>query len=118
MGHASYAQSPEWFTTAPVGAIKTLVEKTGYTLDRVDLFEINEAFSVVALACARKLGISEEKLNIRGGAVALGHPLGATGARLTATLLHALRDHNKKIGICSMCIGGGEASALLLEVIQ
>jgi acetyl-CoA C-acetyltransferase len=115
---ASFAQSPEWFTTAPVGAIRRLLEKAQLEIGQVDLFEINEAFSVVALACMRELGIAEEKTNIRGGAVALGHPIGASGARILTTLIHALRAEKKRYGVAAICIGGGEASAVLVEAIH
>jgi acetyl-CoA C-acetyltransferase len=118
LGQASFAQSPEWFTTAPVGAVKKLMEKTGMTVDKVDLFEINEAFAVVAIACMRELGISEDKCNIRGGAVAMGHPIGSSGARILTTLVHALRAEKKKYGVAAICIGGGEASAVLVEAIS
>ncbi len=115
LGQASFAHGPEWFTTAPVGAIKKLMEGTGFSVDKVDLFEINEAFSVVALVCMKELGISENKVNIRGGAVAMGHPIGASGARILTTLLHALKAEKKRYGVAAICIGGGEASALLVE---
>lgn len=115
LGQASFAQSPEWFTTAPVGAVKKLMELTGFSVDKVDLFEINEAFSVVALACMKELGLTENKVNVRGGSVALGHPIGASGARILTTLVHALRTENKRYGVAAICIGGGEASALLVE---
>ncbi|MBI4403031.1 MAG: thiolase family protein [Deltaproteobacteria bacterium] len=117
IGQATFAQEPEWFTTAPVGCIRKLVEKTGIALSQVDLFEINEAFSVVALACMKELGLREDRLNIRGGAVALGHPIGASGARILTTLIHALRAENKRYGIASICNGGGEASAVLVEAL-
>jgi acetyl-CoA C-acetyltransferase len=115
--HESHAQAPEWFTTAPVGAIQKLLKKAKLSAADIDLYEINEAFSVVALACVRDLGISEEKVNVRGGAVSLGHPIGASGARILVTLLHALRDSNQRLGVASLCIGGGEASALLVEAL-
>lgn len=118
LGQASFAQAPEWFTTAPVGAIEKLLKKTKFAKDSVDLFEINEAFSVVALACAKQLGIPEEKLNTRGGAVALGHPIGASGARILTTLVHALRHDKKRYGVAGICIGGGEASAVLVEALN
>jgi acetyl-CoA C-acetyltransferase len=94
------------------------MEKTGMTVDKVDLFEINEAFAVVAIACMRELGISEDKCNIRGGAVAMGHPIGSSGARILTTLVHALRAEKKKYGVAAICIGGGEASAVLVEAIS
>jgi acetyl-CoA C-acetyltransferase len=117
LGQASFAQAPEWFTTAPVGAVRQLMEKTGFSVDKVDLFEINEAFSVVALACVKELGLSESKVNVRGGAVAMGHPIGASGARILTTLVHALRQEKKKYGVAAICIGGGEASAVLVEML-
>lgn len=117
LGQASHAQAPEWFTTAPVGAIRKLLQKTNLPIDRVDLFEINEAFAVVAIACMRELELDENRVNIRGGAVAMGHPIGATGARLLTTLIHALEAEKKRYGVVAMCIGGGEASALLIERI-
>ncbi|MBL8608076.1 MAG: thiolase family protein [Myxococcales bacterium] len=114
-GWAGAAQDPEWFTTAPAKAMDTLAAKTGVKLADVDLFEINEAFAVVAMACAQLGKIDLARVNVRGGAVALGHPIGASGARIVTTLLHALKDQNKKRGVASICIGGGEALALLVE---
>jgi acetyl-CoA acetyltransferase family protein len=111
------AQAPEWFTTAPVGAMKKLVEKTGVALADVDLFEINEAFAAVAMAAIRDLSLDPAKVNVRGGAVALGHPIGASGARILTTLVHALRREHKKRGIAAICIGGGEATAMLVEAV-
>lgn len=111
----SFAREPEWFTLAPVGAIQKLLKKAGKSVSEIDLFEINEAFSVVALGCIRELGIPEEKVNIRGGAVALGHPIGASGSRILVTLIHSLLSEKKRLGVASLCIGGGEASALLVE---
>jgi len=111
----SFAREPEWFTLAPVGAIQKLLKKAGKTISEIDLFEINEAFSVVALGCIRELGIAEDKVNIRGGAVALGHPIGASGSRILVTLIHSLLAEKKRYGVASLCIGGGEASALLVE---
>jgi len=111
------AQAPEWFTTAPVGAMKRLVEKTGVALSDVDLFEINEAFAAVAMAAIRELSLDPAKVNVRGGAVALGHPIGASGARILTTLVHALRREHKKRGIAAICIGGGEATAMLVEAV-
>jgi acetyl-CoA C-acetyltransferase len=116
IAQASHAQSPEWFTTAPVGSIKKVLSKAGMQQSSIDLFEINEAFSVVALACAKELEIDQAKLNIRGGAVALGHPIGASGARILTTLIYSLLTEKKRYGIASLCIGGGEASAVLVEV--
>jgi acetyl-CoA C-acetyltransferase len=117
LAQESHAQAPEWFTTAPVGAIQKLLKKAKLSPKDVDLYEINEAFSVVALACVRDLGLSEDRVNVRGGAVSLGHPIGASGARILVTLLHALRDNNQRLGVASLCIGGGEASALLVEAL-
>ncbi|MCW5752051.1 MAG: acetyl-CoA C-acyltransferase [Alphaproteobacteria bacterium] len=115
-GHASHAQAPAWFTTAPVGAISRLLEKVGWQAGEVDLFEINEAFAVVAMAAMKDLGLPHEKVNPHGGACALGHPIGASGARLIVTLIAALERRGLKRGIASLCIGGGEATAIALEV--
>ena len=109
------AQAPEWFTTAPVGAIQGLLQKTGLAVDDVDLFEINEAFAAVALAAIRDLHLDPAKVNVRGGAVALGHPIGASGARILTTLVHSLRHAGKRRGVAAICIGGGEATAMLVE---
>lgn len=117
IAHATHSQEPEWFTTAPIGAIGKVLEKAGWTLDQVDLFEINEAFAVVAMAPIRELGIPHEKVNVNGGACALGHPIGASGARLVVTLIHALRNRGLKRGVASLCIGGGEATAIAIELI-
>ena len=117
VGHASFAQSPEWFTTAPVGAMEKLLKQTGWTIDDVDLFEINEAFAVVTMAAMKELAIPHEKVNVHGGACALGHPIGASGTRIITTLVHALRTHGKKRGIAALCIGGGEATAIAVEVM-
>jgi len=117
VGHATHSQAPEWFTTAPIGALQTLLERTGWSLDSVDLFEINEAFAVVAMAPMRELGIPHERLNVNGGACALGHPIGASGARLVVTLVNALRTRGGKRGIATLCIGGGEATAIAIELI-
>ena len=114
-GWAGAAQDPEWFTTAPAKAMETLSTKTGVKLSDVDLFEINEAFAVVAMACAQLTKIDLARVNVRGGAVALGHPIGASGARIVTTLLHALKGQNAKRGVASICIGGGEALALMVE---
>ena len=114
-GHATHSQEPQWFTTAPIPAIRKLLDRIGWSVGDVDLFEINEAFAIVAMAAQRDLGISREKLNINGGACALGHPIGATGARLIVTLLHALEAHNLRRGIAALCIGGGEATAIAVE---
>ncbi len=117
IAHEAFAQDPEWFTTAPAGSIKKVLDKAGMKLEDIDLFEINEAFAVVALAAKDQLGIPIEKLNVHGGAVALGHPIGASGARLLTTLLYALKQHNKRYGLVSLCIGGGEAVAMIVERI-
>ena len=112
---ASHAREPAWFTTAPEGAIQGVLERAGWPMASVDLLEINEAFAVVAMAAMQSLGLSRDKLNVNGGAVALGHPIGATGARIVVTLLHALRQRGLRRGIASLCIGGGEATAIALE---
>ncbi|HWK75140.1 MAG TPA: acetyl-CoA C-acyltransferase [Povalibacter sp.] len=117
VAYASYAQAPEWFTTAPVGAIKAVLEKAGWTTGDVDLYEINEAFAVVAMAAIKDLGLDHAKVNVNGGACALGHPIGATGARILTTLIHALKERGKKRGIASLCIGGGEATAFAVEIV-
>jgi len=114
-GHATHSQAPEWFTTAPAPAIRKLLDKVGWKVGDVDLFEINEAFAVVAMAAMRELGIGHDILNIHGGACALGHPIGATGARLIVTLLHALERNGLRRGVASLCIGGGEATAIAIE---
>jgi acetyl-CoA C-acetyltransferase len=115
VAHATHSQTPEWFTTAPVGAIQKVLEKAGWSVGDVDLFEINEAFAVVAMTPMRELGIAHDKINVNGGACALGHPIGASGARLVVTLLHALEQRGLKRGIATLCIGGGEATAIALE---
>lgn len=117
-GYTSNAHEPEWFTTAPCGAIKKLTEQLGWSIHEVDLFEINEAFAVVAMAAMHELQIPEGKVNIHGGACALGHPLGASGARIIVTLLNALENKKLKRGIASLCIGGGEATALAIEICE
>jgi acetyl-CoA C-acetyltransferase len=117
VAQASAAKAPEWFTTAPVDAIKKILAKTGMAIGDIDLFEINEAFAVVALAAQDMLGIPQDKLNVHGGAVALGHPIGASGARILTTLLFALQQHNKRMGMAAICIGGGEASSVIVERI-
>ena len=117
VGHATLAQEPAWFTTAPVGAIDKLLKKIGWKVTDVDLFEVNEAFAVVAMAPMRDLGIAHEKLNVNGGACALGHPIGASGARLVVTLIHALKARGGKRGVAALCIGGGEATAMAIELI-
>jgi len=115
-GHTSHAQKPEWFSTAPIGAIKKLYQKTSWTDEDVDLYEINEAFAVVTMAAMRDLGLDHEKVNIHGGACAMGHPIGASGARILVTLLSALKTHGKTRGIAALCIGGGEATAIAIEI--
>lgn len=114
-GHAGHAQEPAWFTTAPVGAMQKLFGKVGWSKDDVDLFEINEAFAVVALAAMRELDLPADKVNVQGGACALGHPIGASGARIIVTLLAALQKYDLKKGVASLCIGGGEATAIAVE---
>ncbi len=115
-GHAGHAHDPAWFTTAPVKAIANLHDKLGWTADDVDLYEINEAFAVVTMAAMHDLGLPHEKVNVNGGACALGHPIGATGARLLVTLVHAMQQRGKKRGIAALCIGGGEATAVGIEI--
>ena len=117
VAHATQAQEPEWFTTAPVGAISAVLKKAGWNVADVDVFEVNEAFAVVAMAPIKELGIPHEKINVHGGACALGHPIGASGARLVVTLIHALKARGGKRGIATLCIGGGEATAVALELI-
>lgn len=117
LGYATHAQEPEWFTLAPIGAISNLLSKLSLTVSDIDLFEINEAFSGVPMAAAHDLDIPAEKLNVNGGAVALGHPIGASGTRILVTLIHALKRADKRIGIASLCIGGGEAVALAVRRI-
>jgi acetyl-CoA C-acetyltransferase len=115
VAYAGVAQAPEWFTTAPVGAIQKLLAKAGLEVSDIDLFEINEAFAAVAMAAIRELKLDPAKVNVRGGAVALGHPIGASGARILTTLIHALRKGGGRRGIAAICIGGGEATAMLVE---
>ncbi|HWM40836.1 MAG TPA: acetyl-CoA C-acetyltransferase [Burkholderiales bacterium] len=117
VGHSTHAQEPGWFTTAPVGAIRKLLEKTNWTAKQVDLFEINEAFAVVAMAAMKEHGLPHDKVNVHGGACALGHPIGTSGARLVVTLLGALRKYGLKRGVASLCIGGGEATAMAIELV-
>jgi acetyl-CoA C-acetyltransferase len=117
LGHATHAQEPAWFTTAPIGAIEKLQNQLRWMPKDVDLYEINEAFAVVTMAAMRDLGLDHTRVNVNGGACALGHPIGATGARLLVTLIHALRNRDLKRGVASLCIGGGEATAVALEVI-
>jgi acetyl-CoA C-acetyltransferase len=115
LSQASAAKKPEWFTTAPVDVIEKILKKSGFRMDHIDLFEINEAFAVVALAAQQQLGIPLDKLNVHGGAVALGHPIGASGCRILVTLIHAMQEYKKKYGMAAICIGGGEASAVIVE---
>jgi acetyl-CoA C-acetyltransferase len=117
-GCASHAQEPQWFTTAPVGAIRKLFDATGWDAGSTDLFEINEAFAVVTMAAMHELGLPHDKVNVHGGACALGHPLGASGARIVVTLLCALRKYGLQRGVAALCIGGGEATAIALEILQ
>ncbi|KAF1708527.1 acetyl-CoA C-acyltransferase [Pseudoxanthomonas kalamensis DSM 18571] len=116
VGHATHSHEPEWFTTAPVSAIGALLKQVGWSVDEVDLYEINEAFAVVAMAPIKELGIPHAKVNVNGGACALGHPIGASGARLVVTLLNAMAKRGGKRGIASLCIGGGEATAIAVEL--
>ncbi len=118
VAHGSSAKKPEWFTTAPADAISKVLSKAGLKVQDIDLFEINEAFAVVSLAVQKIVGIKSEKLNVNGGAVALGHPIGASGARILVTLLHALKQRGTKRGMAAICIGGGEASALIVEMLN
>ena len=118
VGHSSFAHEPAWFTTAPVSAIKRLHENLGWSPDDVDLYEINEAFAVVTMAAMRDVGIDHAKVNVNGGACALGHPIGASGARITTTLIYALKARGLKRGIASLCIGGGEAVAIAIELME
>jgi acetyl-CoA C-acetyltransferase len=117
-GHATHAQEPAWFTTAPIGAMEKLLAKVGWNRGDVDLFEINEAFAVVAMAAMRDLDLPHDKVNVNGGACALGHPIGASGARILVTLLYALQTRGQKRGVASLCIGGGEATAMAIERIS
>lgn len=116
VGHHQFAHEPEWFTTAPVGAISQLLEKINWQVEDVDLFEINEAFAVVTMAAMDELNIPHEKVNVNGGATALGHPIGASGNRILVTLIHALKNRGLKRGVASLCIGGGEATAIAIEL--
>ena len=118
LGYTSFAREPEWFTVAPVGAIQKLLAQARLAgASDVDLYEINEAFAVVAMAAIKELGLDHAKVNVNGGACALGHPIGATGARILTTLIHALKARGKKRGIASLCIGGGEATAIAIELV-
>jgi len=117
IAQASFAHKPQDFNTAPISAIQSVLKKAGMSIEDIDLFEVNEAFAVTALAAKGTLGIPVEKMNVHGGAIALGHPIGASGARVLTTLLHALKRHGKKYGLATLCIGGGEASAVIVEAI-
>jgi acetyl-CoA C-acetyltransferase len=117
VAHSTHAQEPGWFTTAPVGAIRKLYDKTGWNPGDVDLYEINEAFAVVTMAAMKEHDLPHDKVNVHGGACALGHPIGASGARIVVTLLGALRKYGRKRGVASLCIGGGEATALAIEMV-
>jgi acetyl-CoA C-acetyltransferase len=116
VGHAAHAQAPNLFATAPIGALRALCDRTGWNLKNVDLFEINEAFAVVAMAAMRDLDLPHDKVNVHGGACALGHPIGASGARVLVTLISALQRHGMKRGMATLCIGGGEATAMAVEL--
>jgi acetyl-CoA C-acetyltransferase len=115
VAHGTFAQDPKWFTTAPVNAIKRALDKAKMKIEDIDLYEINEAFSVVTMAAMKDLNIPHAKVNVHGGAVAIGHPIGASGARILTTLVHALGTRKKKFGLATLCIGGGEAVALIVE---
>jgi acetyl-CoA C-acetyltransferase len=117
VAYASHAHAPEWFTTAPAGAIRRVLEKAGWTAAAVDLYEINEAFAVVTMAAMRDVGLAHARVNVNGGACAMGHPIGATGARIMTTLVHALKARGLKRGVASLCIGGGEATAIAIEAV-
>ncbi|MEZ4256724.1 MAG: thiolase family protein [Polyangiales bacterium] len=117
VGYDGHAQAPEWFTTAPIGAMEKVLARTGLKASDIDLYEINEAFAVVTLACADKLKLDPAKVNVNGGAVAIGHPIGASGARILCTLLHAMQDRKAKRGLATLCIGGGEAVAVIVESV-
>jgi acetyl-CoA C-acetyltransferase len=116
VAHSTYSQDPEWFTTAPIGAIELVLKKAGWNIDNVDLFEVNEAFATVTMAAMHELNISHDKMNVNGGACALGHPIGASGARVVVTLINALQQRGLKKGVAALCIGGGEATALAIEL--
>ena len=117
IGHATHAQDPAWFTTAPVGAIEVLLRKLGWKTDDIDLFEVNEAFAVVPMTVMQELGIGHDRMNVLGGACALGHPVGASGARILITLMNALRRSGGRRGVAGICLAGGEATAMGLELI-
>ena len=115
VGHASHAQAPNWFTTAPIPAARKLLDRIGWSKDDVDLWEVNEAFAVVPMVFMREMGIGHDVVNVNGGACALGHPIGASGARIVATLLNALERRDLKRGVAAICIGGGEGTAIAIE---
>jgi len=117
VSHATHAQAPEWFSTAPIGATEKALAKAGWAVSDVDLWEVNEAFAVVPMALMHDLKVSHDRVNVHGGACALGHPIGASGARIMVTLIHALKTHGKRKGLATLCIGGGEATAVALELI-
>ena len=118
VAHATHSQEPEWFTTAPVGAIQKVLDKAGWKVDEVDLWEVNEAFAVVAMTPMKELGIPHDKLNVNGGACALGHPIGCSGTRLVVTLINAMKKRGARRGVATLCIGGGEATAIALESLD
>ena len=117
IGYATHSQDPKWFTTAPVGAMQKAVKAAGLEMSQIDLFEINEAFAAVTMVAMKDLKLSAEKVNVLGGAVAIGHPIGASGARILTTLVHALYSRGGKYGLATLCIGGGEAVALVVEKV-
>jgi acetyl-CoA C-acetyltransferase len=117
VSHATHAQEPEWFATAPVGATQKALAKAGWKVEDVDLWEVNEAFAVVPMALMKELGVPHDKVNVNGGACALGHPIGASGARIMVTLIHALKARGLKKGLATLCIGGGEGTAIALELV-
>ena len=115
VGHCSAGRESEWFSIAPIDAVKKLFTKTGYSADKIDLFEINEAFSVQVIAAVKEFKLSMDKVNVNGGSVAIGHPIGGSGARILTTLLYAMQDRKAKTGLATLCIGGGEAAAMIVE---
>ena len=117
VSHATHAQAPEWFATAPVGATQKALSKAGWQVKDVDLWEVNEAFAVVPMALMKELSVPHDKVNVNGGACALGHPIGASGARILVTLIHALQSRGLKKGLATLCIGGGEATAMAIEML-
>jgi acetyl-CoA C-acetyltransferase len=116
VAHATHAQAPEWFSTAPIGASQKALAKAGWQVSDIDLWEVNEAFAVVPMALMHELNVSHDRINVHGGACALGHPIGASGARIIVTLLHALQTRGLKRGLATLCIGGGEGTAMALEL--